>query len=705
MSNTEIETPHQIGRYQVRGIVGRGAMGVVYEAVDASLGRPVAIKTMSFAKCPDENEFRARFLREARALGSLQHPNLITVHELLEEGPVAYMVMELLEGASLHALIQRKKAFTLGEKLSIVDQVAAGLAEAHEHSIVHRDLKPGNVFVQRSGVVKVLDFGVAKIGEGELTRAGTVFGSVEYMAPEQVRGFSVTSRADVFALGVLAYELLTGFNPFRADTLAASVFKIISDTPEPFASKMEGLPSGVEQIVFRALAKEERDRFASLPELRGALSDVVEKEGLRIEAPTLTERDIELARSPAAADALVEAHPSQWSNVAAKADRLEELYRAGVACFQNGEYEQAVAKLSEVLDEVPIHAMSLHYLASSEEKLRNDRLSDDDHQRASEILARMRDAHRRGDASLVVERANEVLKIDRESLEARWYRRNAEARMRASTVGARPVPPSAEEAYLARALTMGGSGSGSGSGSGAEGRTLGRGGSFGYVPGAAAGAASHEESSTPLTRTRTRTRPIDVPHIEPHTMASATPIGHWLLGGVALVFVALVGLWIASFQGAGPSASAKPEAEAKSNNPVAIPGVRTSPFDNIDEDGTVVLQLPVAPNENANANANSQDTEIPSLDRIIPTTVPLGETVTVGLFGNGFTEATPIRVSANAELLAVRLESSELIEVELVAKPAGASSNDTEIEILVGDGQQGQRATLRIEIGSETETR
>ncbi len=112
-----------------------------------------------------------------------------------------------------------------------MDQIASGLSEAHGHKIVHRDLKPSNVFVLRSGVVKVLDFGVAKVGEGELTKAGTVFGTVEYMAPEQVRGQVVTTQADIFSLGVVSYELLTGRNPFRADTLAASVFKIVSDDP------------------------------------------------------------------------------------------------------------------------------------------------------------------------------------------------------------------------------------------------------------------------------------------------------------------------------------------------------------------------------------------------------------------------------------------------------------------------------------------
>ena len=252
----------KVGRYEVRGLVGRGAMGVVYSAVDPGLGRSVAIKTMSISDSPHEAELRKRFLQEAQAAGQLQHPNIITVHELFEEGDTAFLVMELLEGASLSALLRQKKVLSLAGKISIIDQMAAGLSEAHAHRIVHRDVKPSNIFVVRSGVVKVLDFGVAKVGEGELTKAGTVFGTVEYMAPEQVRGQSVTQQADIFSLGVVSYELLSGRNPFRADTLAAAVFKIMSDNPGKLSDDAN-VPAEVEAVLFRALAKPMVDRFGT----------------------------------------------------------------------------------------------------------------------------------------------------------------------------------------------------------------------------------------------------------------------------------------------------------------------------------------------------------------------------------------------------------------------------------------------------------
>ena len=401
---SKIIIPDKVGRYEVRGLVGRGAMGVVYSAVDPGLGRSVAIKTMSISDSPHEAELRKRFLQEAQAAGQLQHPNIITVHELFEEGDTAFLVMELLEGASLSALLRQKKALSLAEKISIIDQMAAGLSEAHAHRIVHRDVKPSNIFVVRSGVVKVLDFGVAKVGEGELTKAGTVFGTVEYMAPEQVRGQSVTQQADIFSLGVVSYELLSGRNPFRADTLAASVFKIMSDNPGKLSDDAN-VPAEVEAVLFRALAKPMVDRFGTLSELRAQLQDAAKGLGVTLKPPVLGDEDIEVTKERRDSVA-VSAAPrvSQWSNVAAQADLLEQTYQLGVQAYGKGEYEDCVAKMSQVLDEVPVHAMSLHYLASSEERLRRQRLSDDARQEASKLLSAMRDAHRHGESDLVTEK-------------------------------------------------------------------------------------------------------------------------------------------------------------------------------------------------------------------------------------------------------------------------------------------------------------
>lgn len=641
MSNAEV--PARVGKYEVRGLVGRGAMGVVYSAVDPGLGRPVAIKTMSIADSPHEAELRLRFLREAQAAGQLQHPNIITVHELFEEGDTAYLVMELLEGASLSSLLRRKKKLTLGQKLSIVDQIASGLAEAHAHKIIHRDLKPSNVFVLRSGVVKVLDFGVAKVGEGELTKAGTVFGTVEYMAPEQVRGQVVTPHADIFSLGVVSYELLTGRNPFRADTLAASVFKIVSDDPGKLSDELV-LPAEVEAIVDKALAKQKGERFQSLSELRAALERAATTANIPIKAPALDDEDVVITKEHGDSVAMsVEPRVSQWSNVAAQADLLEEVYRHGVEAFNAGSYEDCVLKMSQVLDEVPVHAMSLHFLASSEEHLRQQRLSEEERKRAAGFLTAMRDAHRAGESDVVTENANALLTVDPGSLEARWYRRNAEARLRAASVGGR------SRAH-GRATAAGSTRSRTSTGA----RT---GGSFGYLP-------SHRDSGFASPEA----------DVSPSMPAGRTGAGSskaiWVLGGAAVLFVALIGMWLGSFGEPKPAVSADP----------VIPGVRESPFQDIDEDGTFVLHV-------ARPDATFE------LRYVIPTSIEIGAPKTIGLFGSGFPDGVTVTVDdETVTILSSTVKSPDHIEVELLASEPRDS-----IGVTVADGS-GFSASIELAI-------
>jgi serine/threonine protein kinase len=638
------ETPPQkIGKYEIRGLVGKGAMGVVYNAIDPALGRAVAIKTLSLSALsgsPHEAELKLRFLREARSAGMLQHPNIITVHELFEDGGTAYLVMELLEGASLSSLLRRKKELTLGERLSILDQIAAGLSEAHAHRIIHRDLKPSNVFVLKNGVVKVLDFGVAKMGEGELTKAGTVFGTVEYMAPEQVRGASVNARADIFSLGVVAYEMLSGRNPFRAETLAASVFKILSDNPERLASDSAGIPPAIDAIVFRALAKAEVERFESLSELRTALLKAAESAGIVLKPPALSEKDIVISRESAdAAGASLEPRISQWSHVAAQADLLEEIYQRGVAAFNAGSFAECVEKMSQVLDEVPVHAMSLHYLAMSEENLRRERLSERERRDATGLLTAMRDAHRMGEAAAVIERANLLLALDKESLEARWYRRNAEARLRAVSVGV----GSKERAAAGRAVA------GTLSREGAK--------SFGYVP--AKGSRFHPEQK----------RQVEVEAPLAASRESSGGKGIWILVGTGVLFLGLVTMWLSSIGSPKPSVKAAP---------TTLPGVRTSPFEGIDEDGTVVLQV-------------TRPTPSFTVKQVIPTSIVAGSPTKVGLFGEGFSDNLVVVPGPGASILSTEVQNEGLLEIEILAESEG--------EILVEvTNPQGHKETVRIQV-------
>src|SRR5712692_5316650 len=190
----------QIGKYRVLAKIGQGSMGEVYKGHDPFLNRFVAIKTITASLGADE-EIRKRFLREAQSAARLNHPNIITVYDFGEEHGKIYMAMELLEGADLKQAIARRAPLSLDDKLSIVDQIAEGLAFAHSHEIVHRDLKPANVHLLGNGQVKIMDFGLARLGGSEMTRAGMVMGTPHYMSPEQVRGERADARSDVFALG------------------------------------------------------------------------------------------------------------------------------------------------------------------------------------------------------------------------------------------------------------------------------------------------------------------------------------------------------------------------------------------------------------------------------------------------------------------------------------------------------------------------
>ena len=422
-----LSQPKKLGKYEIGGVLGKGAMGIVYRAFEPSLGRQVAVKTMS-GEFMNDDELRRRFCREAQSAGQLQHTNIVTVHELLEDEGKTYIVMELLEGASLYVLIRQGNALDIAEKLSILVQIGSGLQHAHDHGIVHRDLKPSNVFVSRNGIAKIVDFGVAKFGESDLTRAGTVFGTLEYMAPEQVQGKPVDARADVFSLGVVAYELLTGRNPFRAEALAASVFKVLSDIPQSMTAQVKTLPTRIEEVVFRALNKNEDRRYQSAEEFVAQLRTAAHEADIEPRPPHLPE-DIINTTSRDTRQGSFAPQVSQCSDVAAAADQLDRTFRDGIECFAKEELEGCVSRMSEVLDAVPIHSMALHYLSQCEEKLRSQRFDPTLRQATTTLLGEMRNAHRQGEPSRVIEAANRLLAIDAESMEARWYRRNAENRM------------------------------------------------------------------------------------------------------------------------------------------------------------------------------------------------------------------------------------------------------------------------------------
>ena len=265
-----------IDHYRVLELVGRGAMGVVYKALDVNLDRQVAIKVMS-AEARDDPDFVERFRLEARAQGALNHPNVALLFDFFVHEGTPVAVMEFIDGESLEQLIRRRGAIPAHEVVPLFKQALRGVAAAHRAGIVHRDLKPGNLMITSDGTVKVMDFGIAKrAGVTGATKVSTSIGSPLYMAPEQILGRAVDCRTDIYALGVTLYELLSGQRPFnsrgKAEYLVLDAH--VNDLPEPPTVYRYGIPQPIVDAVMRSLAKDPDARFQSADEFNSALPDI-----------------------------------------------------------------------------------------------------------------------------------------------------------------------------------------------------------------------------------------------------------------------------------------------------------------------------------------------------------------------------------------------------------------------------------------------
>ncbi len=259
------------GRYEIVGELGRGAMGVVYKATDPVIGRAVAVKTIKLSAEGtglSQQELLARFQTEARAAGLLTHPNIVVVFDAGEEDGLYYITMELVEGKSVQALIDAGHAFPLPRILRIMEQTCSALQFAHERNVVHRDIKPANIMLTGDDTVKVTDFGTAKILQfGTVQQTAHVMGTPSYMSPEQVKGRAVDGRSDIFSLGVMLYEMITGEKPFPGQSITTVIYKIVNEEPVPPRQINPSIHPGISAAVMKALAKEPEARYQSCREL------------------------------------------------------------------------------------------------------------------------------------------------------------------------------------------------------------------------------------------------------------------------------------------------------------------------------------------------------------------------------------------------------------------------------------------------------
>src|SRR5256885_8563291 len=264
-------TVTKAGRYEIVGELGRGAMGVVYKAVDPVIGRAVAVKTIRLSEEGtglSRPELLARFQTEARAAGLLTHPNMVVVFDAGEEDGLYYITMELVEGKSLQALLDGGHAFPLPRTLRIMEQTCSALQFAHERSVVHRDIKPATLMLTADDTVKVTDFGTAKILQfGTVQQTAHVMGTPSYMSPEQVKGRVVDGRSDIFSLGVLLYEMVTGEKPFPGQNITTVIYKIVNEEPVPPRQIDPSIHAGLSAVVMKALAKDPDNRYQSCREM------------------------------------------------------------------------------------------------------------------------------------------------------------------------------------------------------------------------------------------------------------------------------------------------------------------------------------------------------------------------------------------------------------------------------------------------------
>jgi serine/threonine-protein kinase len=274
------ETRLSVGRYQILEELGKGSMGLVYRALDPKINRLLAIKTIRFSDEFDDDvidEIKERFFREAEIAGRLSHPSIVTIYDVGEDRDLTYMAMELLQGEDLDKFINKEDLLPFMKVLDVTAKVADALGFAHSCDVIHRDIKPANIMLLKEGGVKVTDFGIAKALSSSRTRTGVILGTPNYMSPEQIMGQKIDARSDIFSLGVLLFQLLTGELPFRGDNLSSLLYQITQVRHPSVREYNPKVPKACGQIIDRALAKKPEERFKNASDMARVIRLLVAK--------------------------------------------------------------------------------------------------------------------------------------------------------------------------------------------------------------------------------------------------------------------------------------------------------------------------------------------------------------------------------------------------------------------------------------------
>lgn len=379
-----------IGKYKIIDKIGTGAMGVVYKGFDTKMGRYVAIKTMS-PQYVNNDESRARFYKEAIAPAKLFHPNIVNIYDLDEENGVPFIVMEFLDGLDLKYFRSANIRFSIPQVLNILLQTSLGLDYAHKHGIIHRDVKPANIILLKNGIIKILDFGIARVAESTLqTRTGIAMGTPAYMSPEQAKGQKVDPRTDQYAVGVIAYEMIHGSNPFHAENYTGVLYKILNHSPEPLRDLVPDCPEGLSRAIMRTLEKERDQRFPDLKAFAEVCKTILQ---------TFEDSESRLELAIHDLDSL--------ETAAAKEPYKVRLIRKYIKEFQF----EAASRLLERLSKEDIDGT---LVASLRTELANQSLK----KRCSDLLKLGLDLLENADYDLALANFNEVLELDPENVDA-----------------------------------------------------------------------------------------------------------------------------------------------------------------------------------------------------------------------------------------------------------------------------------------------
>ena len=439
----------KIGKYKIIDKIGTGAMGVVYKGFDPKMGRYVAIKTMS-PQYVNNDESRARFYKEAIAPAKLFHPNIVAIYDLDEEEGTPFIVMEFLDGLDLKYFRSAKIRFNIPQVLNILIQMSEGLDFAHKRGIVHRDVKPANMILLKNGVLKIVDFGIARLSEStQQTRTGVAMGTPAYMSPEQAKGMRVDHRTDLYSVGVIAYEMISGQNPFHAENYTGVLYKIINYTPPPVHEEEPKCPQALSEAILRCLEKERDNRYPDLKAFSKICQQILQGFGpdasrLEISFQSLESMDTTALQEPykvrlirkyikefqfeAASKLLEKLKDENVDETLIKSlhseltlqhtkKRVSDLLKLGIDLVENEEFEMALTHFNEILELEPDNVEAITW-AQKAIRLRKEKLFKTNVQPLLEEAARKRAA---GNFAEAVDLYRRVLATDPEYVEVRRH--------------------------------------------------------------------------------------------------------------------------------------------------------------------------------------------------------------------------------------------------------------------------------------------